>query len=187
MNLANSITALRIILAPISVLFLFWDIPHKDLIAAIFFILAGMTDGLDGWAARVRKQTTQFGKSFDPFADKVLITSALFSLAKLDRVMWWMFWVIIAREVVVTVLRQLAARRGQAIGASRIGKAKTASQMVAVAAIILWPKVSWPQYCLWAALLLSVVSGLDYLFRWRVVFQRPAERSSISGYKHIAV
>jgi len=85
-NLANSLTALRILLTPISVLFLFWDVPHQDLIAAGLFILAALTDGLDGWAARVRKQTTQFGKSFDPFADKILISTALVCLAKLHRV-----------------------------------------------------------------------------------------------------
>lgn len=172
MNLANGLTALRILLAPISVLFLFWDVPHQDAIAAGFFILAGLTDGLDGWAARIRKQTTQFGKSFDPFADKVLISTALICLAKLGRVHWWMVWVILGREVLVTVLRQLAGKRGQPTGASWLGKAKTLSQIVAVAATILWPTPAGP--LLWVALILSVVSGVDYLVRWRGVFSRIA-------------
>jgi len=168
-NLANSLTALRILLTPISVLFLFWDVPHQDLIAAGLFILAALTDGLDGWAARVRKQTTQFGKSFDPFADKILISTALVCLAKLHRVQWWIVWVILSREILVTALRQLAGRRGQPTGASWLGKAKTMSQIVAVAAVIIWPKAA-PLLLL--ALALTVVSGLDYLVRWRQVLRR---------------
>lgn len=170
-NLANSLTAFRILLAPISVLFLFWDIPHQDLIAAGLFILAGLTDGLDGWAARVRRQTTQFGKSFDPFADKILISTALISLAKLHRVHWWMVWVILGREILITILRQFAGRHGEPIGASWLGKAKTMSQIVAVAAIILWPTPASP--LLWVALILTVASGIDYLIKWRSVFVRP--------------
>ncbi len=180
MNLANSLTALRILLAPISVLFLFWDVPHQDLIAAGLFILAGLTDGLDGWAARVRKQTTQFGKSFDPFADKILISTALICLAKLDRVRWWMVWVILVRELLITVLRQLAGRRGVPIGASWLGKAKTLSQIVAVAAIILWPAPASP--LLWVALILTVASGIDYIIKWRNVFIRAARATpSVTG------
>jgi CDP-diacylglycerol--glycerol-3-phosphate 3-phosphatidyltransferase len=172
MNLPNILTAMRIMLAPISVLFLFWNGRHKDLIAAGFFILAALTDGLDGWAARARKQTTQFGKSFDPFADKVLIAAALVSLAKLHRVYWWMVWVIVSREIFVTILRQFAGQRGQAIGASWLGKAKTVSQLAAITSIILFEHSlpRWPRFSaclLWMALLLTVFSGLDYIIRWR--------------------
>lgn len=179
MNLANSLTALRIVLTPISVLFLFWNVPHQDLIAAGFFMLAALTDGLDGWAARVRKQTTQFGKSFDPFADKVLITTALVCLAKLSRVPWWMVWTILGREVAITILRQLAGRRGAQIAASRLGKAKTASQIVAVTTVILWP--GWAGPLLWIALALTLASGVDYLFRWRNAFRRPAKPASTTA------
>ncbi len=178
-SLANCLTALRIILAPISVLFLFWDVPHQALIAAGFFVLAGLTDGLDGWAARVRKQTTQFGKSFDPFADKVLVSSALISLANLGRVPWWMVWIIIGREILVTVLRQLAGRRGRPTGASLLGKAKTLSQLIAVTGIILLPRLAIP--LLWVPLVLSVVSGLDYIIRWRAVLRRPVQTTTAAG------
>ncbi len=171
MSLANSLTALRILLAPISVLFLFWDVPHRDLIAAGFFILAGLTDGLDGWVARVRKQTTQFGKSFDPFADKILISTALICLAKLHRVHWWMVWVILGREILITVLRQFAGKHGEPTGARWLGKAKTLSQVVAVTAIILWPAPASP--LLWVALILTIVSGIDWLVKWRNIFVRP--------------
>ncbi|NLG84763.1 MAG: CDP-diacylglycerol--glycerol-3-phosphate 3-phosphatidyltransferase [Firmicutes bacterium] len=170
MNLANFLTALRILLTPVSVLFLFWEVPHQDLLAAGLFVLAGLTDGLDGWAARVRKQTTQFGKSFDPFADKVLITTALVCLAKLGRVPWWMVWAIIGREVTITILRQIAGRRGAQVAASPWGKAKTLTQIVAVTAVILWP--TWAIFLLWPALILTLGSGVDYLFRWRHAFRR---------------
>ena len=179
MNLANSLTALRIVLTPISVWFLFWNVPHQALIAAGFFVLAGLTDGLDGWAARVRKQTTQFGKSFDPFADKVLVSSALISLANLGRVPWWMVWVILGREIIVTILRQLAGKRGEPTGASWLGKAKTFSQLFAVTGIILVPKLAVP--LLWIPLILSVASGLDYLVRWRNVFRRTAPATPSVG------
>lgn len=179
MNLANSLTALRIILTPISVLFLFWNVPHQGLIAAGFFVLAGLTDGLDGWAARVRKQTTQFGKSFDPFADKVLVSAALISLANLGRVPWWMVWVILGREIMVTVLRQLAGKRGEPTGASWLGKAKTGSQLFAVTGIILIPRLAVP--LLWVPLVLSVVSGFDYILRWRSVFRRAAPATPVAG------
>ncbi|MGE5529694.1 MAG: CDP-diacylglycerol--glycerol-3-phosphate 3-phosphatidyltransferase [Patescibacteria group bacterium] len=179
MNLANSLTALRILLTPLSVLFLFWRVPNQTLIAAGFFVLAALTDGLDGWAARVRKETTQFGKSFDPFADKVLISTALISLAKLGWVAWWMVWAIIGRELLVTVLRQFAGARGQATAASWLGKSKTMSQIMAVTAIILWP--SSAGWLLWIALFLSLASGVDYLVRWRVVFHRAPSTPSLPG------
>lgn len=174
MTLANALTALRILLTPLSVLFLFWNVPHQDLIAAGIFIAAGLTDGLDGWAARVRRQTSQFGKSFDPFADKIMISTALICLAQLDRVSWWMVWVILSREIVVTVLRQMAGRKGRSTGASWLGKAKTASQIAAVTAVILWPAAA---PLLWVALVLTIVSGVDYIFRWRDVFRHPAKAS----------
>ncbi|MGE5598636.1 MAG: CDP-diacylglycerol--glycerol-3-phosphate 3-phosphatidyltransferase [Bacteroidota bacterium] len=179
MTLANALTALRILLAPISVLFLFWDVPQKDLIAAAFFGLAGLTDGLDGWAARVRKQTSQFGKSFDPFADKILVATALISLAKLGRVPWWMVWVILSREILVTILRQLVGKRGGRIGASALGKAKTFSQVLGVTGIILLPSMAVP--LLWVPLILTVVSGLDYIVRWRNVLRHPAPATPLAG------
>lgn len=169
MSLANWITASRIILAPVCVGILFWDIPGRDMLAAIIFILAGLTDGLDGYAARARKEITPFGKSFDPFADKVLIILTLVVLANLNRVPWLAVWIIVLREVMITVLRHHAGKKGLAIAASPWGKLKTFTQIVAIALIML--KIPFSLWFLWLAVLLTICSGLDYLWRWRGAFK----------------
>jgi CDP-diacylglycerol--glycerol-3-phosphate 3-phosphatidyltransferase len=172
MTLANWLTTSRIILAPLCVGILFWDIPGRDLLAAIIFIIAGLTDGLDGYVARVRKETSTFGKSFDPFADKVLIILTLVVLANLKRVSWIAVWIIIIREVFITILRNFAGKKGLSVSASPWGKMKTFSQIVAVAFIMLdqiW-KVAFSQWLLWLAVVLTVISGLDYVWRWKEAF-----------------
>jgi len=168
MNLANWITASRILLAPVCVGILFWDIPGKDLLAAAIFILAGLTDGLDGYTARIRKEITTFGKAFDPFADKVLIILTLVVLANLKRVPWTAVWVIIFREVLITVLRYFAGKKGLVISASPWGKTKTFAQITAIAVIML--KIPFGMQLLWVAVVLTVCSGIDYLWRWRGAF-----------------
>lgn len=172
MNLANWITALRIILALVCVIILFWDMPGKDLLAAIIFIIAGLTDGLDGYLARIRKEITTFGKSFDPFADKVLIILTLMVLASLDRVPWIAVWVIISREILITVLRYFAGKKGLSVAASPWGKLKTFFQIVAIALIMLdqFFPYSYGIWVLWFAVLLTVWSGIDYLWLWRTAF-----------------
>jgi CDP-diacylglycerol--glycerol-3-phosphate 3-phosphatidyltransferase len=184
MTLANWITTLRIILAPVCVGILFWDIPGRDLLAAIIFIIAGLTDGLDGYAARIRKETSTFGKSFDPFADKVLIILTLVVLANLGRVSWVAVWIIIVREVMITILRNFAGKKGLSVSASPWGKLKTFSQIVAISFIMLeriW-QIAFSQWLLWIAVALTVVSGLDYLWRWKGAF-RPATNDLSVGRK----
>ena len=174
MNLANWITTLRIILALVCVGILFWDIPGRDSLAAVIFIIAGLTDGLDGYAARIRKEITTFGKSFDPFADKVLIILTLVVLAHLNRgVPWLAVWIIIFREVLITVLRYFAGKKGLVVSASPWGKLKTVSQIIAIAIIMLakpWHIGSFSLWVLSLAVLLTIWSGIDYLWRWRSVF-----------------
>jgi CDP-diacylglycerol--glycerol-3-phosphate 3-phosphatidyltransferase len=180
MTLANWITTSRIILAPLCVGILFWDIPGRDLLAAIIFIIAGLTDGLDGYAARLRKETSTFGKSFDPFADKVLIILTLVVLANLHRVSWVAVWIIITREVLITILRYFAGKKGLSVSASPWGKLKTFSQIVAVSFIMLeriW-QIAFSQWLLWIAVILTVISGLDYVWRWKGAFG-PTRRSSL--------
>jgi CDP-diacylglycerol--glycerol-3-phosphate 3-phosphatidyltransferase len=174
MNLANWITTLRIVLALACVGIMFWDIPGRDTLAAIIFIVAGLTDGLDGYAARIRKEITTFGKWFDPFADKVLIILTLVVLAHLNRgVPWLAVWIISFREVLITILRYFAGKKGLTIAASPWGKFKTLSQIIAISLIMLakpWNIVSLSQWVLWLAVLLTIWSGIDYLWRWRSVF-----------------
>lgn len=172
MNLANFITALRIILALVCVSIMFWDIPGRDLLAALIFIIAGLTDGLDGYAARARKEITAFGKSFDPFADKVLIILTLVVLANLNRVSWVAVWIIVSREVLITILRYFAGKKGLVIAASPWGKLKTFSQIIAISIIMvdrIW-KITFSTWVLWIAVILTIWSGIDYIWRWRSVF-----------------
>lgn len=172
MNLANWITAIRIILAPLCVVFLIWDIPGRDLFAVTIFIIAGLTDGLDGYAARSRKEITAFGKSFDPFADKVLIIVTLVVLAILNRVPWIAVWIIIAREILITILRFFAGRKGLTVSASPWGKLKTFFQIIAIAVIMIqkvW-YIPFGQGLLWFAVALTIWSAVDYLWRWRTAF-----------------
>lgn len=177
MNLANWITASRIILAPVCVGILFWNIPGRDLLAAAIFIIAGLTDGLDGYAARIRKEITAFGKSFDPLADKILIILTISVLANLHRVPWLAVWIIIARELIITILRHFAGKKGLTVAASPWGKIKTFCQIVAVALIMVDKYLPFNPYfslsltVLWIAVGLTVWSGIDYLWRWRSAFR----------------
>lgn len=164
MNLANFFTLLRIILTPVSVSFLFLSIPYKEYFAAGVFILACLTDGLDGYIARIRKEITPFGKFFDPLADKILIGAALISLWRLNKVGGWVVFLILGREVLVTVLRVFASRRGISVAASFWGKVKTVTQIPAV----LWLILDWPgaMILVGLAVFFTFFSGIDYFLKW---------------------
>ncbi len=173
MNLANKVTLLRIILVPVFMFFLLTRIPYGQYIAAAIFIFAASTDGLDGYIARKRKEITNLGKLMDPLADKLLISAALICLVELKAVSGWVAFVIIAREFFVTGLRSIAASEGVVIAASKLGKAKTLSQIIAVAAILLndYPfrflGISFGQYAMYVAVFFTVWSGLDYYVKAR--------------------
>lgn len=167
MNLANRLTMIRIILVPIFMVFLLTRIPGGRFWAAIIFIIAAITDGLDGYIARSRQQITKLGKLIDPLADKLLISAALVSLVELGLVPAWVAVLIISREFAVTGLRTVAASEGVVIAASKLGKAKTVSQVVAII-ILLLQEIPWPFLPLLAkvglivAVVLTMVSGIDY-------------------------
>jgi len=132
MNLANKLTILRIILVPIFLIFIAIKIPYGVIIATLIFIIAALTDKLDGYIARSRNQITRFGKFMDPLADKLLVTAALVSLVELQIIPAWAAIIIIAREFAVTGLRAIAAAEGLVIAASWWGKIKTVIQIVAI-------------------------------------------------------
>jgi CDP-diacylglycerol---glycerol-3-phosphate 3-phosphatidyltransferase len=168
LNLPNALTLLRILAVPAVVVALLSETPNGDVIAAIVFALAAATDGLDGYIARSRDSVTTFGKLMDPLADKLLIVGALLSLVSLNRLEAWIAMVIIAREVAVTILRTIAAERGIVIAASWLGKAKTVLQIAAVIALIATnPSPVWVDLLVYAALIVTVVSGADYFFGLR--------------------
>ena len=139
LNLPNVLTLLRILLVPVLVVALTEEIPNGATIAAAVFVLAALTDGLDGYIARSRQSITTFGKVMDPIADKLLIAAALLSLVSLDRVAAWVAMVIIAREFAVSGLRIAAGQQGVVIPASALGKIKTIVQSAAVLALIAAP------------------------------------------------
>jgi len=148
-NLPNKITLARIFLVPVVMFFLLVRfnlgqfqfgqgvITVSEIIAALIFILAAVTDGLDGYIARKRKLVTNLGKLLDPLADKLLISAALISLVEMQRLDAWVAIVIISREFAVTGLRMIAAAEGQVIAASPWGKLKTIVQIVAIVALMI--------------------------------------------------
>ena len=136
LNLPNLLTVLRIMLVPVLVVALLGNTPAGDILAAVVFALASLTDFVDGYLARSRGSITTFGKLMDPLADKLLIVAALLALVSLDRLPAWVAMVIITRELAVTVLRIGATQAGVVMAASMFGKIKTCMQIAAILAVI---------------------------------------------------
>ncbi len=174
-NLPNQLTIARILAIPvfIAVLLLGYRVA-----ACIIFITAALTDYLDGSIARKYNLVTNFGKLMDPLADKLLTMSAFICLVELGDIPGWMVIVILGREFIVTGMRQVAAAEGIVIAAGWSGKIKTVCQMVAIPLIMLenWPfsLLSFPlpadQVMLWAALVMTIWSGAEYIIKNRQVF-----------------
>jgi len=168
LNLPNVLTLVRIVAVPVVVAALLIEVPNGDLYAAVVFALAALTDGLDGYIARRRDTVTTFGKLMDPLADKLLIVAALVSLVSLGRLQAWIAMVIIARELAVTGLRSIAAEQGVVISASWLGKLKTVLQVAAIMALIATdPAPLGVDLLVYAALVVTVISGADYFFGLR--------------------
>ena len=173
----NILTLLRIVMVPVIVVALLEETPNADTIAAVVFAVAAFTDGLDGYIARWRGSVTNFGKLMDPIADKLLIIAPLISLVSLDRIAPWVAMVIIARELAVTALRIVAVERGVVIPSSLLGKAKTILQVAAIFAVIAFPSAA-ADGLLYAAVVVTVVSGADYFFGVRRHLEQARRDSS---------
>ncbi|HEY6654522.1 MAG TPA: CDP-diacylglycerol--glycerol-3-phosphate 3-phosphatidyltransferase [Solirubrobacterales bacterium] len=168
LNLPNALTVIRILLVPVVVVALLDETPNGDAIAAAVFALAALTDGLDGYIARQRDAVTTFGKLMDPIADKLLVAAALIALVSLDRLAAWIAMVIIAREFAVTGLRMVAAEQGVVIQASWLGKVKTMLQVAAIICLIAFdPAPLAVDLLVYAAVAITVISGIDYFFGFR--------------------
>ncbi|MFX3634277.1 MAG: CDP-diacylglycerol--glycerol-3-phosphate 3-phosphatidyltransferase [Candidatus Pristimantibacillus sp.] len=183
MNLANKITLARILLVPIIMVFLLvninvppfefgeYQISYNQIIAAIIFIVAASTDGLDGYIARKNKIVTNLGKLLDPLADKLLVAAVLISLVQMDKLAAWMAIVIISREFAVTGLRQIALLEGSVMAASSWGKWKTAIQITMIISLLLnnfpFSFIDFPFDIIssWIAVIITVYSGLDYFMK----------------------
>jgi CDP-diacylglycerol---glycerol-3-phosphate 3-phosphatidyltransferase len=168
MNLPNTLTLARIFLVPIVVVVLLTgNMRHWALFGASLFLAAALTDLLDGYLARRRKQVTTLGRLLDPIADKLLISSALISLVQLKIAPAWMVVIIIGREFAVSGLRSIAAHEGFSIDVSTLGKGKMVTQVAAVVGIILGYKYGgWIQstatILLWAVVFFALVSMVQY-------------------------
>ncbi len=173
MNTPNKLTLLRVLMVPLFI----WAITSEFYVAAIIvFALASLTDQLDGYLARKNHQVTTFGKLMDPLADKILTISALICFLEIDAdfINSWIVMIIIARELIVTGIRQLAMGENTVIAASQWGKAKTVSQMAAIIAVMLdlIIPLRWGDFCLtfWMvalAVVLTVYSGAEYVVKNR--------------------
>jgi len=183
MNLPNALTLARIFLIPLLVVVLLTKFEgrlvlgvRKELVGAAIFGLASLTDWLDGYLARRRKQITTIGQVLDPVADKLLIAAALISLVQMDLVQTWMVVVILGREFVVTAFRTVAYARGVVIPASPLGKVKMVSQVIAILLLILGRDhlqqfFILGTWALWVAVFTAVVSAVDYYRRFNHVIR----------------
>ena len=170
MNLPNKLTTLRVIMIPFFVFFLLWQNGENytfRMIALALFIIASLTDLLDGKIARKYDLTTNFGKFMDPLADKLLVCSALICLIELNALPAWMVIIIISREFIISGFRLIASDNGVVIAASYWGKFKTTFQMVSVVLLILdIPALAFvTTICVWIALVLTIVSLVDYIYK----------------------
>ena len=192
MNLPNSLTVSRIFLVPLLVVVLLTKFEGrlilgvpKEIVGAAIFGLASLTDWLDGYLARRRKQVTTLGQLIDPFADKLLTSAAFISLVQMELAPAWMVAIIISREFAVTGLRSLAYTRGVAIPASRLGKIKMIAQVVAILALILGHDRLQPFYvvgqaALWVVVAAALVSAGDYFRRFNTILSPRVEEFSVT-------
>lgn len=170
MNLPNKLTLLRVFMIPLFVVLLLLqkgENPTLRYIATFIFILAALTDTLDGYIARKYNLITNFGKFMDPLADKLLVCSALICFIELDLIPAWIVLVIIAREFIISGFRLVASDAGVVIAASKWGKFKTISQMIAVILLLLrWPALDLAtQFFVYLMLILTIVSLIDYIYK----------------------
>jgi len=176
LNLPNLLSIARILLVPPLVVVLLTKFEGKEWWGLGLFLLAAVMDFLDGFLARRRKQITRLGTLLDPAADKILISAAFISLVEMDHssghsvVPAWIVVVIIARELAVTSLRSFAAAENLVIPSGLSGKAKTTVQIISIALLIIYNQLGefrhLAPFSLWAALLITVYSGIEYFVRF---------------------
>lgn len=176
MNLPNRLTILRTIMIPFYLVFLYLDIagPVSKVIAAAIFIIASLTDMLDGKIARKYGLVTNFGKFMDPLADKLLVCSALIALVDLNRIDAWIVIIIIAREFIISGFRLVASDNGVVIAASYWGKFKTTFQMIMIIVLTLQHDIPYiniiSNILIYVSLALTIISLADYIIKNYKVF-----------------
>ena len=187
MNLANKLTLLRIFLVPVFLIFFLVEgIDYGTIVATIVFIVASITDQLDGHIARSRNQITTFGKFMDPLADKLLVTAVFVCLVQIGMIPAWAVIIILSREFAVSGLRSIAASNGLVIAASWWGKIKTVTQMLAILLFLLTVNIMTigntnllvnflPGFLVasnivfYICVVITIISGIDYFIKNRKV------------------
>lgn len=174
LNLPNLLSIFRILLVPLLVVVLLTKFEGKEFVGLGVFLLASLTDFLDGFLARRRKQVTRLGTLLDPAADKILTSAAFISLVELGLVSAWIAVVIVGREFAVTALRSFAATERVVIASDFSGKLKTVTQILAISLLILYDQLGKLSHLalisLWVALVVSVYSGIEYFVRYGHIF-----------------
>ena len=184
MNLANKLTLLRVILIPFFIVCFYipnlvvntisvnnYLIPYANLLGLVIFLLAAITDFIDGYIARNYNMITDFGKFMDPLADKLLVTAALLILLENGLIAGWVVFIILAREFIVTGFRTIAASKGVVIAAGWLGKIKTVVQFIMISTLLLlnypFELFNWPvdQIFVALAVVLTVASGVEYIYK----------------------
>lgn len=180
-QLPNLLSCFRILLVPVLVAVLLTKFEEREFVGLAVFLVAALTDVLDGYIARRWGLVTRLGKLLDPAADKILTSAAFISLVEIGRAPSWIVAAIVAREFAVSTLRSVAAAEGMVIVASKWGKAKTAVQVVAISILILDHRLgalaALAPWALWAALLISVGSGIEYGWRYARLVLHGAARA----------
>ncbi len=170
MNTANKLTMLRVIMIPVFLAALYIEFPFHKLVALAIFILASVTDFIDGYIARHYDQTTDFGKFMDPLADKLLVISAMLWFVEVGQMAAWVVLIVLAREFAVSGLRMVAAPKGKVIAAAWSGKIKTASTMVCICLMLLPIPAVLNTICVVVILVTTLWSGIEYFIKNKSVF-----------------
>ncbi len=178
MNTANKLTMLRVIMIPAFLVVLYMNPPFASILALVIFILASLTDLLDGYIARSYNQTTDFGKFMDPLADKCLVVAAMLWFVEVGQMPAWALLIVIVREFAISGLRMQAANLGKVIAAGWSGKVKTASTMVCICIMLVLPGLTFlgaaaniiNTLCVAVIVVTTLYSGIEYLLVNRKVF-----------------
>ena len=174
MTTANKLTIMRIALIPVFLVVLYLDFAGARWWALGIFIVACLTDFVDGYIARHYNQITNFGKFMDPLADKMLVMAAMCYFVEYGQMPGWCLAIVLLREFAVSGMRLVAVEQGRVIAAAWSGKVKTASTMVAICLMLLW-NIAWLNTVCWVVIVVTTVySGVEYFVKNRDVFRKAA-------------